>query len=130
VSRSAASHRLPSPDLSAEPVWDQVETCRAEPRLALLLRFHVGELTATPEAVTGARAAGIDVVAVVPRHLGGDWSDVDAATRDRNDAATATGGCLYSAYCLPGIDDTLVVTTGADRSHITVTLASQHRPGH
>jgi hypothetical protein len=76
-----------------------------------------------------AHAAGIEVVAAVLRHLGGDWGDVDGATRDRNDAAMATGGCLYSAYRLPGVDDALVVTTDADRSHTTATLASQHRPG-
>jgi hypothetical protein len=125
-----ASHRLPSADLSAEPVRDQVKTPGAEPTLALPLRFHLGELTATPEAMARAHAAGIEVVAAVLRHLGGDWGDVDAATRDCNDAAIATGGCLYSAYRLPGVDDALVVTTDAGRSHSTVTLASPHRAGH
>jgi hypothetical protein len=123
------SHRLPSADLSAKPVRDQVKTRGAEPTVALPLRFHLGELTATPEAMARAHAAGLEVVAAVLRHLGGDWGDVDGATRDRNNAAMATGGCLYSAYRLPGVDDALVVTTDADRSHTTATLASQHRPG-
>jgi hypothetical protein len=93
------------------------------------LLFHLGELTATPQAVAAAHAAGIEVVAAVLRHLDGDWGDLDPATRDHNDHALATGGCLRSAYRLPGTDDALVVITNAERSHTTAVLASQHRPG-
>ena len=57
-----------------------------------------------------------------------DWGDVDPDTHDRNDNALANGGCLRSAYRLPGADDALVVTTDAERSHTTAALASQHRP--
>ena len=41
------------------------------------LRFHLGELSATAEVMAAARAAGVQVVALVLRHLGGDWGNVD-----------------------------------------------------
>jgi hypothetical protein len=77
----AGPDRLAALELSAKPVSDQVETVTAEPKLAFPRRFQLGQLIATPEAVAAAHAAGIDVVTVVLRHLGGDWGDVDPAAQ-------------------------------------------------
>ena len=89
------------------------------------LRFHLGELSATAEVMAAARAAGVQVVAVVLRHLGGDWGNVDDSTRVGNDCAVATGGALRSIYPLAGTGDAVVVTTDADRAHTVAELASQ-----
>jgi hypothetical protein len=124
----AGDDRPAAAELSGQPVSDQVETVSAEPGLAFPLRFQLGELTATPQAMAAAHSAGIEVLAAVLRHLGGDWGDVDPDTHDRNDNALANGGCLRSAYRLPGADDALVVTTDAERSHTTAAVASQHWP--
>lgn len=128
VRTSVAGDDRPAAAELSGPVSDQVETVSAEPGLAFPLRFQLGELTATPQAMAAAHSAGIEVLAAVLRHLGGDWGDVDPDTHDRNDNALANGGCLRSAYRLPGADDALVVTTDAERSHTTAALASQHRP--
>jgi hypothetical protein len=122
----ASPYRISTAEQSLEPFSDPVETVTAEPRLAFPRRFHLGQLVATPEAVAAAHAAGINVVAVVLRHLAGDWGDVDAANCQHNDTALATGGCLHSVYRLSG-DDALVVTTDAERGRTVAALASQRR---
>jgi hypothetical protein len=62
---------------------------------------------------------------MVLRHLGGDWGDVDLATRQNNDTALATGGGLQSVYCLSGIGDAMVVMTDAERGHAVAARASR-----
>jgi hypothetical protein len=89
------------------------------------LLFHLGELSATPEALAAARAAGVQVVEAVLRHLGGDWGDVDDQTRAANHDAVTAGGTLRSVYRLTGASDAVVVTTDADRAHTIVALASR-----
>jgi hypothetical protein len=117
------------PAATPEPSPSGDDSSHGEPAPAVTLRFHLGELTATPEAVAAAHASGVGVIEAVLRHLGGDWGDIDDATAVANDMAVATGGVLRSAYRLPGTADTLVVTTDGERRHTTASLASQHHPG-
>lgn len=111
------------------PTSDRVGADRSGPRPAVLLRFRLGELTATAEAVAAAHSARIQVLEVVLRHLGGDWGDVDDDARASNDDAVTTGGPLRSEYPLAGTGDTVIITTDADRRHTTVTLGSQLEAG-
>jgi hypothetical protein len=116
------------PAATSEPSPGGDGSSSGEPALAVTLRFHLGQLTATPEAVAAAHAAGVNVIEAVLRHLGGDWGDVDDASAAVNDMAVAAGGVLRSAYRLAGTADLLVVTTDAERRHTTASLASHdHR---
>jgi hypothetical protein len=110
---------------TARPGSDFEESGRGEPRLAVSQLFHLGELTATAEAIRAAHAASVQVIEAVLRHLGGDWGDVDAAAGAANINAVATEGCLRSVYRLLGTGDALIVTTNADRGRTTAALASQ-----
>jgi len=129
MNRTAVSQ---ASDPTAEPAGAKSADADAdagEPRLAVTLRFHLGELTATAEAVTAAHDAGVRVIEALLRHLSGDWGDIDGDAWAANDNAVATGGCLRSLYALPGGRDALVVTPDADRRHTTAALESQPEPG-
>lgn len=123
--RAATQTWHPAPETTAA-AGDHIDG--GEPRRAVSLLFHLGEMTATAEALAAARAAGVQVVDAVLRHLGGDWGDVDPATGAANDHAVAAGGTLQSLYPLAGIGDALVVTTDAERRHTIAALASQSEP--
>jgi hypothetical protein len=116
-------------EATAEPASGQIDAVTAEPRRAFPLRFHLGQLTATPEAVAAAHAAGIDVVAAVLRHLrrlGRRGPSPQRRQRRR------PGHGRSPPFRLPPSRrrDALVVTTNPERSLTTATLASQHRAGH
>jgi hypothetical protein len=102
------------------PGSNRDETGTGEPRMAVSLLFHLGEPTATPEAIAAAHAAGVQVIDAVRCHLGGDLGDVDDACENANNSAVATEGCLRSVYRLPSTSD-------ADRLHTSATMASQHQ---
>ncbi len=130
MNRPAASPTCdpaPEPTTGAHSQGD--DTDGREPRPAVSLLFHLGELSATPEAIAAARAAGVQLVEAVLRHLGGDWGDVDDQTRAANHDAVTACGILRSIYSLTGTDDAVVVTTDADRGQTIVALASQCEPG-
>jgi hypothetical protein len=98
------------------------------PRPALPLLFHLGHLSATPEVLAAARAAGVHVVETVLRHLGGDWGDLDDESLIANNRTMISGGTLRSVYALAGTGDAVVNTTDAERNHTTAALRSQCEP--
>lgn len=116
------------PAAANEPSPSADDSGRYEPAPAVTLRFHLGQLTATPEAVDDAHAAGVNVVEAILRHLGGDWGDVDDSTASANNLAVAAGGGLRSAYRLPGTTNLLVVTTDATPNVATPPPPSPPKP--
>ena len=59
-------------------------------------------------------------VASLQRHAAGDWGDLDAEDKARNDSDLKDGGRLFSAYKSPGLPKIWIITE-ADRS-VTTTL--------
>lgn len=47
------------------------------------VKFSPGNIVATPGALEAFRASGDDPLALVVRHLAGDWGDVDEHDRPR-----------------------------------------------
>ena len=91
-----------------------------EPHLA----FELGALTATAGAAQVAGAAGVRLVELVLRHLGGDWGEIDQQDKTANNFAVGSGGRIVSSYHLDGGD--VWVITEADRTATTVLLASEY----
>jgi hypothetical protein len=86
------------------------------------LAFGLGELRCTAEAMAAAHLNGVQVVALVLRHLSCDWGDVDVAAAADNDSAVAGGaGELRSVYRLSA-GEVMVVVTDAARHSTTVDL--------
>lgn len=81
--------------------------------------FQPGRISFTPGAGEVIDQLGSDALAVlVRRHLTGDWGDMDAADKKRNDQAVLDGTRVFSAY---GQGPTkLWIITEADRAQTTV----------
>jgi hypothetical protein len=89
------------------------------------LAFELGALAATAGAAQAAATAGVRLVDMVLRHLGGDWGDLDDDDKAANARAVANGGRILSSYHLDTGEDIWVLTE-ADRSSTTVLLASEY----
>lgn len=85
-------------------------------------RFPLGQLVITP----GARAALADkeLILSISRHLRGDWGELRAGDRKRNDEALEKGGRLFSVY--KSGNTRFWIITEADRSATTILLSNEY----
>jgi hypothetical protein len=74
-------------------------------------RFQLGRTVATP----GALALGIDLASYMHRHHCGDWGDLDAEDKQRNEEALNDGTRILSCYQVGG-GRRIYIITEADRS--------------
>ena len=87
--------------------------------------FALGRIVMTPgvQAHFGDNYAGI--VALISRHVHGDWSELDAHDRRMNEAAVREGtDRVLSLYVVDG--ERFYVITEWDRSSTCVLLASEY----
>jgi hypothetical protein len=88
-------------------------------------KFPLGQTVATPGALEALQAAGQDPTALLARHQGGDWGDLDAEDKQENELSLKQGFRLLSAYHLTtGVK--VWVITEADRSATTLLLPSEY----
>lgn len=86
--------------------------------------FCPGQLVATPGAISFLGSKTVTPLALVARHVHGDWGNLSADDRKANDEAILNGSRIFSAYLITGIK--LYVITESDRSYTTVLLASEY----
>lgn len=84
----------------------------------------MGQLAVTPGAAAAIEDAGINLMSLALRHLGGDWGRMAASDRKENNRSTRRGGSLHSTYVLPN-GRTLWLITAPDRSHSTFMLPEE-----
>lgn len=82
--------------------------------------FETGRLLAT----RGIVDSGIDTLAILKRHVLGDWGDLDEDDKRANQTALLTGERLLSAYHVDG--KKIYIITEADRSATTVLFAEEY----
>jgi hypothetical protein len=76
--------------------------------------FALGQIVATPGAIALMKAQGIDGLALLSRHVTGDWGDLTDADKQENELSVKKGFRILSAY---GRGETqLWVITEAERS--------------
>jgi hypothetical protein len=80
--------------------------------------FDLGQLVATPGALDTMERYGINPLALLARHLTGDWGDLSAADKRENDFSVTRRLRILSAYGQG--DEKLWVITEADRSVTTI----------
>jgi hypothetical protein len=88
------------------------------------LLFEGGQVVATPGALDLFERKGIDPVALLNRHLTGDWGDVPEEDKALNNQAVKGGSRLLSAYTFG--EERVWVITEADRSATTFLLPEEY----
>ncbi|MGZ3444885.1 MAG: hypothetical protein ACXU88_04375 [Myxococcaceae bacterium] len=73
--------------------------------------FPLGQVVATPGAITVMERFGINPAALIARHVTGDWGDICPEDRGLNEQALRDGSRIFSVYGARGSDDCLWVIT-------------------
>jgi hypothetical protein len=90
-----------------------------------LVRFPLGQIVATPGALTALTEAGDSPASFLRRHVVGDWGEINQEDRQENERSVASGCRLLSAYTTSqGIR--IWVITEADRSSTTILLPEEY----
>ena len=89
------------------------------------IRLPLGHLTATPNALTFMREAGINPALLLRRHHTGDWGDLCQEDWLTNDGNLRNGGRIVSCYRF-GQYDALWIITESDRSVTTILLPDDY----
>lgn len=104
-------------------------------------KFELGNLYITPGAMETMEKLGIDVIEILGRHQGGDWSEMDKEDIQANNDALEDGSRIFSSYSAKGYLDVsdnrpcssrdtdgvkFWVITEADRSATTILLPSEY----
>ena len=92
-------------------------------------RFALGTLAATPGALQLLERLGVSPLALILRHVTGDFGDMDAEDQHANEVAIALGYRVFSAYTVrnvAGDSERLYVITEADRSSTCTLLPSEY----
>ena len=102
-------------------------------------RFALGQLVATPGAMELLEQTGFSALALVSRHVHGDWGDCCDEDKTTNEAAVRQRMRVMSVYRLVDAEallqtpqdkrsslPTLWIITEADRSATTLLLPSEY----
>jgi hypothetical protein len=98
---------------------DQDQTVVALPIAPL---FSLGEVVSTTGALEAMRAANVSPLALLHRHLRGDWGNLD---KQLNNQAIRDGSRIFSAYDITPTAKVWLITE-ADRSTTTFLLPSEY----
>ncbi len=87
--------------------------------------FPLGQIAATPGALDMMSARHIDHLALLVRHVSGDWGDLDVEDRASNDRAISQRTRILSSYDFgPGVR--IWIITEGDRSVTTILLPEEY----
>ena len=70
------------------------------PPFSLIPLFPLGQIVATPGALSLLEQHGVSATALLRRHVRGDWGDLGRADGRTNDEAVQNGGRIFSTYPL------------------------------
>ncbi len=88
--------------------------------------FSLGQVVATPAALTLLSAAGENPVELLARHQGGDWGVVSPADAKENDFSVKHGFRILSSYAVGPADERVWIITEADRSSTCILLPGEY----
>ena len=88
-------------------------------------KFNLGQLVATPGALSALEEAGQDAIEFVSRHASGDWGDLSDDDRKENEFSLFHGFRLLSSYRLRSGTKIWIITE-ADRSSTTLLLPEEY----
>jgi hypothetical protein len=85
--------------------------------------FKLGQVVATPGALSALRAAGQSPVDCLNRHVNGDWGDV--SDKQQNNDAVRNGQRILSIY-QTSQNETIWIITEHDRSSTCILLPDDY----
>lgn len=88
--------------------------------------FPLGQIVATPGALSALGDEGITADVLLKRHVTGDWGEMTQEDKDENDLSLKEGFRLFSAYDLPKTRQRIWVITESDRSATTLLLPDEY----
>jgi hypothetical protein len=88
-------------------------------------KFNLGQLVATPGALSALEESGEQHSTFLARHLSGDWGDLSEEDRKENEFSLLHGFRLLSSYKLRN-GTKLWIITEADRSSTTLLLPNEY----
>ena len=88
--------------------------------------FTLGQIVATPGALSALGGEGIGSDALLKRHVTGDWGELSEDDRRENELSIKEGLRILSAYRLARTGAKLWVITEADRSVTTMLLPDEY----
>jgi len=84
-------------------------------------KFELGRILATPGVI---EAVGWPVIlALIARHVSGDWGDLDDEDKQANEAALRNGGRIFSAYDAHGVRVWIITEAVGEDGHRAATTA-------
>ncbi len=86
--------------------------------------FPLGQIVATPGALTVLEQAGVTPWSLLGRHQHGDWGEVDAEDWQTNDWSVRNGERIVSAYTVGG--ERIWILTERDRSSTCLLRPSEY----
>jgi len=87
--------------------------------------FALGQVVATPGALSAMEEISISPQELIHRHVTGDWGDLDAEDRQQNLLALRSGLRIFSSYKI-GASVKIWIITEADRSSTTLLLPEEY----
>ncbi len=87
--------------------------------------FPLGDLVATPDALSVLEKNGVVPMRLISRHMKGDWGDVPPEDAVANTDALRISARLLSSYALPD-GARIWIITEADRSVTTLLLPEEY----
>ena len=88
--------------------------------------FPLGQIVATPGALSALGHEGIGSEAILQRHVTGDWGELSDDDRRENELSIKEGFRILSAYKLARTGVKLWIITEADRSATTLLLPDEY----
>lgn len=87
--------------------------------------FELGQVVATPGALSTLAQAEVDPASLITRHVTGDWGDMVEEDKMANEEAVTYGHRVFSAYQLESGEKIWVITEW-DRSYTTILLPDEY----
>jgi hypothetical protein len=91
----------------------------------MIVKFPMGRVVATPDAIDALTKAGDSAETYLNRHVTGDWGNMPKEDAEENEHALREGFRLFSSYTLSDGTEIWIITE-ADRSSTTVLLPDNY----
>ena len=89
-----------------------------------MYKFTLGQVVATPGAISFAAEQKINLLGFITRHVTGDDGDLDPEDKRRNKQALHDGSRIFSSYNVG--QSKVWIITEADRSSTCILLPSEY----